>query len=181
MRPRSGPENGGQRKLTYGPVSSGCPLVSVPEPSPKTRPIFIYIFSFRFQHHHHHPHHHHQHHHHHHHPHHHHHHHNHNHHHHHPHHHRIKMNERTANQSLYVAFFILGDPFVGYECFYSSHVRRASAGPPRRAPSHRFLANDLPCNYINNPGKPEFWHRRFVSTERPETVPSGSSRPIVIK
>ena len=27
------------------------------------------------------------------------------------------MNERTANQSLYVAFFILGDPFVGYGIF----------------------------------------------------------------
>ena len=40
------------------------------------------------------------------------------------------MNEGTANQSLYVAFFILGDPFVGYECFYSSHVRKGSGGTP---------------------------------------------------
>ena len=35
--------------------------------------------------------------------------------------------------------------------------------------------------YINNPGKPKFWHRRFASTERPETVPTRSSRPSVMK
>ena len=50
------------------------------------------------------------------------------------------MNERTANQSLDVAFFILGDPFVGYECFYSSHVRKGSGGTPaegaRNGPSN---------------------------------------------
>ena len=49
LGPRSGPENGGQRKLTYGPVSSGCPRVSVPDSSPKTRTIFICNFSVRFQ------------------------------------------------------------------------------------------------------------------------------------
>ena len=86
------------------------------------------------------------------------------------------MNERTANQSLDVAFFILGDPFVGYECFYSSHVRKGSGGTPAEGAQERFLANARYCCYINNPGHAISRNRRFAATERPETVPSGSCR-----
>ena len=44
------------------------------------------------------------------------------------------MNERTANQSLYVAFFILGDPFVGYGMFWWSHVGKDFGPTLPRAP-----------------------------------------------
>ena len=51
--------------------------------------------------------------------------------------------------------------------------------PPCRGRPKRCLKFGFHFYYINNPGKPEFWHRRFASTERPETVPTGSCRPMV--
>ena len=53
--------------------------------------------------------------------------------------------------------------------------------PPCRGRPKRCLKFGFHFYYINNPGKPEFWHRRFASTERPETVPTSSSRPSVMK
>ena len=65
------------------------------------------------------------------------------------------MNERTANQSLDVAFFILGDPFVGYGMFWWSHVGK-DFGPtlpraPEAVPGFR-----LYLIIINNPRKAKF-------------------------
>ena len=50
---------------------------------------------------------------------------------------------------------------------------------PAEGAQERFLANACYCCYINNPGKPDLGDRRFASTERPETVPTGSCRPMV--
>ena len=109
----------------YGPVFSGCPRVSVPESSPPNKAIFIYDFSVRFQR-------------------------------------RLEGQFKAqhllaailsgqmttpgrctrhvstcayAKHILKAACFVFGGPFVGYECFYSSHVRRGFGPSLQEAPN----------------------------------------------
>ena len=58
---------------------------------------------------------------------------------------------------------------------------RSFGWTPAEGAQQRFLANECYCNYINNPGHAISRNRRFASTERPETVPTSSSRPSVMK
>ena len=52
---------------------------------------------------------------------------------------------------------------------------------PRGGRPQRSLKLGFHFSYINNPGKPDLGVRRFASTERPETVPTGSCQPMVMK
>ena len=50
---------------------------------------------------------------------------------------------------------------------------------PAEGAQERSLKMGFHFCYINNPGKPILGDRRFAPTERPETVPTSSCRPMV--
>ena len=75
-------------------------------------------------------------------------------------------------------FLFWGTPLSAMECFGGVMLAKTSAVPRGGRPD-RCLDFAFHFCYINNPGKAKFWHRRFASTERPETVPTGSCQPMV--